>query len=141
MTQQGGLVRWISHWEKLWPNSGDSNVSSVDVRGASIIQNWVIILGNLTMMLFGNYWLYGSTCEPWEACICCGNAQGSCFVFLLNFATMQCLFTLCPELLGFVIYFSFLPFLPYNWNKLPFAPSSFMCDFFSTILYQERTCV
>lgn len=25
--------------EGLWPNSGDSNVSSVDVRGASIIQN------------------------------------------------------------------------------------------------------
>lgn len=77
--------------EGLWPNSGDSNVSSVDVRGAGIIQNWVIILENLTMMLFGDYWLYGSTCEPWEACICCGNAQGGCFVFLLSFATLQCL--------------------------------------------------
>lgn len=126
--------------EGLWPNSGDSNVSSVDVRGASMIQNWVIILENSTMMLFGDYWLYGSTCEPREACICCGNAQGGCFVFLLNFVPLQCV-SLCPELLGFVIYFSFLPFLLYNWNKLPLAPFSFMCDFFSTNLYQQRTCV
>lgn len=65
-----------------------------------------------------------------------------CFVFLLNFVTLQSvsLSSLCRELLGFIIYFSFLPLLSYISNILPFSPFSCIFDFLSTIFYQQRTC-